>query len=345
AAEPSSPACRWQLRRVSDLAFYGRTPKLMPIYADRPTLLGRGSQSVRPDYVLESTAQSMMPSRQHARLHPCADGGIEIEDLSVNGTYVNFVRVEKMKLVKLTPGDVLVFGHRNGVNIPHGESVPTFRSELKFIFERAATPKAEAEPSAESVGGTTKRRLSGTPDQEAGADANPTAKRPRLVSDEAPAPESAILAPLTPLPVNSLALPPATPPAAPKTPKTPRTPGGATPGSGKSRHRRGGGGRKSRLPRQQKQPQPTTVALVTAAAETAGDDAAAAIAAAAAAADAQPDEGPCALGGECSLPLGPNLLWVGCDCCLAWYHAACTSLSGYDENQLAATDFLCDRCR
>lgn len=58
-----------------------------------------GNQLVLPDAEI---------SRHHARLLPGPQGAVRLEDLSVNGTFVNGQRVQQM--VALHPGDAVRFG-------------------------------------------------------------------------------------------------------------------------------------------------------------------------------------------------------------------------------------------
>ncbi|VUZ49862.1 unnamed protein product [Hymenolepis diminuta] len=71
-----------------------------------------------------------MISRNHATIERLPDGGFILYDHSMNGTYVNYVRVSGG--VTLKNGDIVCFGHLNGANLKPGDGVVPFFSDLKY---------------------------------------------------------------------------------------------------------------------------------------------------------------------------------------------------------------------
>jgi hypothetical protein len=108
------------------------------ILLDKGTRIGRNPELV--DVVLHSVHHSNMISRDHSEVIAETDKngkyvGYYIKDKSLNGTYVNDIRVEGAHHLK--EGDTIKFGHINGAAIRPGQTAPQMESEFIFKFERA----------------------------------------------------------------------------------------------------------------------------------------------------------------------------------------------------------------
>lgn len=131
----SSIAPMFQLKRVGAEATISAVKDHMRLVKS-PCVFGRKRAAV--DYYLDSKSYAQLISRQHAtiRFNPDETGSMvyQISDTSLNGTYVNDVRVNGQRTLK--EGDVIMFGHLNGVNVKPGEYAPQRTSEFKFRFEK-----------------------------------------------------------------------------------------------------------------------------------------------------------------------------------------------------------------
>lgn len=131
----TSTAPMFQLKRVGAEATISAVKDHMRLVKS-PCVFGRKRTAV--DYYLDSKSYAQLISRQHAtiRFSPDETGSMvyQISDTSLNGTYVNDVRVNGERSLK--EGDVIMFGHLNGVNVKPGEYAPQRTSEFKFRFER-----------------------------------------------------------------------------------------------------------------------------------------------------------------------------------------------------------------
>ncbi|KAH7708978.1 hypothetical protein AAVH_23746 [Aphelenchoides avenae] len=108
------------------------------ILLDHNTKIGRNPELV--DVVLHSVHYSNMISRDHSEIIGEVDKNgqfvqYHIRDNSLNGTYVNEIRVDGKQLLK--EGDLIKFGHANGAAIKPGQFAPQVQSEFVFKFERA----------------------------------------------------------------------------------------------------------------------------------------------------------------------------------------------------------------
>lgn len=104
---PEVAALNWHIVLTS--SDYHHKPLYLEIYND--IIVGRTQEYIIPDLDLtEYDALTLGVSRQHALLHPTADG-LEIVDLlSANGTLVNEVKLKKGEYRSLKNDDVLSFG-------------------------------------------------------------------------------------------------------------------------------------------------------------------------------------------------------------------------------------------
>lgn len=101
------------------------------------TLIGRGQAA---DIFLDSTIRKGLISRAHAQIiQREVEGGppqYEIFDTSLNGTYVNDVRINGS--VVLQEGDAITFGHIRGSLLKPGTHAPQKETEFLFRFENCS---------------------------------------------------------------------------------------------------------------------------------------------------------------------------------------------------------------
>jgi len=87
---------------------------VMPLAKDKETTVGRLDPvtGIHPDVDLTPVDPKRSTSRRHARIRKDADGGYSvIEDVgTMNGTFVNGVRLDTGRPFPIKPGDTLVFG-------------------------------------------------------------------------------------------------------------------------------------------------------------------------------------------------------------------------------------------
>lgn len=322
----------YRLRRISDKEGCGGTASHFELKLPC-TRVGRLSRSQPAHLVLFSTVNPRMISRLHTEFR-LQKGACYLVDHSLNGTYLNYRRPDTAELLK--PGDVICFGHVNGYNIKAGESVPVFKSELKFVFESTVAEDSGEAGSPAAVNGRQKQPPPSLDDGSGGdASSRDSSDESEL---EAPAPASrsvdggadATLAAAAPAPHPSGDETADTPTSSSKTWKTPRARGGGA--------RRGSSGKRraERVSSAEDEPPASTSSAAKrrrSVAGTAGADSFHLV------------EEPCAAGTGCSKPADVDVKWVGCDQCEAWYHLVCTRLSHrLTSQQLESLDFVCDRC-
>jgi len=137
----------FQLKRIGKLSTIAEVKDVLKINKS-VTKFGRHSGN---DFYLDSTHLVHFISRWHSEIErdETEDGTYEyfISDKSLNGTYVNEVRVSER--VRLADQDIVVFGHINGKNIRPGEFARQSESEFHFKFEQflgSVSPVQDAEP-------------------------------------------------------------------------------------------------------------------------------------------------------------------------------------------------------
>ncbi|VDM32595.1 unnamed protein product [Hydatigera taeniaeformis] len=114
--------------KVSDERY---RPKLIELKEGQKEIrIGRLNSTNPPHYLIESCINKRMISRNHATIERLPDGGFMLYDHSMNGTYVNYMRVSGG--VTLKNGDIVCFGHLNGANLKPGDDVTPFFSDLKY---------------------------------------------------------------------------------------------------------------------------------------------------------------------------------------------------------------------
>jgi pSer/pThr/pTyr-binding forkhead associated (FHA) protein len=97
------------------------------------TVIGRAKNDV--DFFIDSSKNKALISRIHARISKseaqCGEVVFKIHDVSLNGTYVNDVKISSEALLR--PGDVIIFGHVQGACLENGNSYKQLNSEFKFL--------------------------------------------------------------------------------------------------------------------------------------------------------------------------------------------------------------------
>ncbi|VDD77532.1 unnamed protein product, partial [Mesocestoides corti] len=136
-------------------------PKLIELKEGQKEIrIGRLNSTNPPHYLIESCINKRMISRNHATIERLANGGFMLYDHSMNGTYVNYMRVSGG--VTLKHGDIVCFGHLNGANLKPGEDVTPFFSDLKYQVyigsTRDAINSAANDASGERPSGNKRQR-------------------------------------------------------------------------------------------------------------------------------------------------------------------------------------------
>ncbi|XP_006820457.1 transcription factor 19-like [Saccoglossus kowalevskii] len=136
----ANEVCKYQLRRIGPPA---TCPDVVDVYriTQTRTLIGRNKYEV--DLFLFSCVHPKLISRIHAEIE-CKPNEIILKDVSANGTFVNHVKVSGY--VSLHDGDIVVFGHLDGILIKPGALAPQPRSEFQFQFERISEEIKEEIP-------------------------------------------------------------------------------------------------------------------------------------------------------------------------------------------------------
>ncbi|CAH1774574.1 unnamed protein product [Owenia fusiformis] len=109
------------------------------------TTFGRDTSQ---SHYIDSTQYERLISRRQAEI-TCLEtqnGALQfvLKDMSLNGTYVNDVRVNGQCV--LNSGDCVTFGHIQGVKISPGQYAPQKNSEVKFVFEEVTEDNQSLEP-------------------------------------------------------------------------------------------------------------------------------------------------------------------------------------------------------
>ena len=97
------------------------------------TVIGRAKSNV--DFFIDSSKNKALISRIHARISRSqthsGEDVFKIDDVSLNGTYVNDVKISNEAFIK--PGDVVTFGHLQGACLDGGCFYKQLNSEFKFL--------------------------------------------------------------------------------------------------------------------------------------------------------------------------------------------------------------------
>ena len=97
------------------------------------TIIGRAKSNV--DFFIDSSKHKALISRIHARISKtqteCGKNVFKIYDVSLNGTYVNDVKITSEAFLK--PGDIVIFGHVQGAGLENGNCYKQADSEFKFV--------------------------------------------------------------------------------------------------------------------------------------------------------------------------------------------------------------------
>ncbi|XP_070573949.1 dentin sialophosphoprotein-like [Ptychodera flava] len=123
---------RYHFRRIGPLASLPEVKDVMD-FTVKTTLIGRNRGQMT--YYISSKREENRKyiSRSHARVVRSASNQHKLIDSSMNGMFVNDVKIEGPTI--LEEGDTVTFGHPNGQNLPPATRVRQPDSEYQFVFE------------------------------------------------------------------------------------------------------------------------------------------------------------------------------------------------------------------
>ncbi|XP_019647032.1 PREDICTED: uncharacterized protein LOC109487485 [Branchiostoma belcheri] len=133
----------YRLRRVGKAA---SRPDVQDVFrlASTPQTLQIGRNPAQCDVFIDSQSHPALISRRHAEIHVQQDGqgnvAYHITDRSVNGTYVNDIRLKPQTPHRLQEGDTVTFGHLKAGTVQPGQLAVQAGSEFKFRFEKCVRP-------------------------------------------------------------------------------------------------------------------------------------------------------------------------------------------------------------
>ncbi|KAM7538993.1 hypothetical protein Aperf_G00000051995 [Anoplocephala perfoliata] len=115
-------------RKVSDVY----RPKIMEFPKNLHFItIGRVDAMKSNTFNLENCLYRPLISPHHATITRTVKGGFELRDHSLNGTYVNYQRVDGS--VTLQDGDIICFGYLDSYGVSPGDVVPPFYSDQKYL--------------------------------------------------------------------------------------------------------------------------------------------------------------------------------------------------------------------
>nr|CDS31072.1 hypothetical protein HmN_000049500 [Hymenolepis microstoma] len=107
-------------------------PKLIEFPKDRDEIrIGREDSTSVNDFNLESCIYRPLITRHHASIKRTQEGKFELHDYSLNGTFVNYVRVGEA--VTLQTDDIVCFGCLDSFGVKPGEKVSSFPWDQKYV--------------------------------------------------------------------------------------------------------------------------------------------------------------------------------------------------------------------
>ncbi|KAM3180409.1 hypothetical protein ACTXT7_016345 [Hymenolepis weldensis] len=116
------------LSNVSDIY----RPKVMELPKDqREIKIGREDSTLVNDFNLESCIYRPLITQHHATVKRTPNGTFELHDHSLNGTFVNYMRVGKA--VILHNDDIVCFGCFDSFGVEPGERVSGFPWDQKYV--------------------------------------------------------------------------------------------------------------------------------------------------------------------------------------------------------------------
>ncbi|XP_072040180.1 uncharacterized protein [Amphiura filiformis] len=109
-----------------------------------------GRNTAKVDFFLNSTINKCLISRHHAEILVAKKEGtgvvqLHIKDCSLNGTFVNDVKIPGT--AELKAGDIVTFGHLSGAGIKPGTRSPQLNSEFSFVVQEISSDPSLGKPS------------------------------------------------------------------------------------------------------------------------------------------------------------------------------------------------------
>ncbi|XP_078615012.1 transcription factor 19-like [Branchiostoma floridae x Branchiostoma japonicum] len=151
----------YRLRRVGKAASRPDVQDVfrLPSTPSTPTHLQIGRNPAEADVFIDSKVHPALISRRHAEIRVSPDGRgnvtYDITDRSVNGTYVNDIRLQPRTPHRLQEGDTVTFGHLKAGTVQPGQRSVQAGSEFKFKFEQCPRPAGDADTRTDSETPTT----------------------------------------------------------------------------------------------------------------------------------------------------------------------------------------------
>ncbi|XP_066296499.1 transcription factor 19-like [Branchiostoma lanceolatum] len=143
----------YRLRRVGKAA---SRPDVRDVFRlpSTPKALQIGRNPAEADVFIDSKVHTALISRRHAEIRITQDGQgdsvYDITDRSVNGTYVNDIRLKPRTYHRLQEGDTVTFGHLKAGTVQPGQRAVQAGSEFKFKFEKCRTPADDVDSRTDS---------------------------------------------------------------------------------------------------------------------------------------------------------------------------------------------------
>ncbi|XP_033097826.1 uncharacterized protein LOC117101834 [Anneissia japonica] len=132
----------YELRRVGSKATCANVKDVFRL-CKHQNVFGRNSEKV--DFYLNSGIHKQLISRRHSELlvYKGEDGQLVfvIKDESMNGTFVNDIKLPKSKMIRIKVFDTITFGHVQGVSIKTGMFAEQPESEFRFVLEKVNESK------------------------------------------------------------------------------------------------------------------------------------------------------------------------------------------------------------
>ncbi|XP_035697837.1 transcription factor 19-like [Branchiostoma floridae] len=131
----------------------------LPSTPSTPTYLQIGRNPAEADVFIDSKVHPALISRRHAEIRVSPDGRgnvtYDITDRSVNGTYINDIRLQPRTPHRLQEGDTITFGHLKAGTVQPGQRSVQAGSEFKFKFEQCPRPAGDVDTRTDSETPTT----------------------------------------------------------------------------------------------------------------------------------------------------------------------------------------------
>ncbi|XP_041479890.1 uncharacterized protein C01G6.5-like [Lytechinus variegatus] len=155
------PSLLYQLRRVGAAASMQGVKDVFKLTKPR-TIIGRNTSEV--DCFVDSSVHTRLISRQHVEILMEMDENqspiLYVLDKSLNGTFVNDIKISSQTKVPLKEGDTLTLGHLRGVQVKQGTFAEQETSEFRF---RLVYAPVEEDCTEDGENTPTKRRRKDSP--------------------------------------------------------------------------------------------------------------------------------------------------------------------------------------